>query len=335
MKIDRSRFTTALGKLSRTHILVVGDLILDEYLVGEVTRISPEAPVPVVLVKETNRTLGGAGNVVRNLRSLGVQVTLSARIGNDQNGEICESILAEEGIPEDNRFLLKDPSVPTIVKTRIIASHQQVCRVDREVIEKLSESEEVQVLSQIQSKIESIDGIILSDYDKGFLSKSLIHSLIQLAKQKNITISADPQVSHFFSYHGISIMTPNHHEAGKALNRKLLTDKDIESASKEIAGSLGAESMMITRGEKGMSIYTVSDDQLYHIPTVAREVFDVTGAGDTVITIYTLFKAAGLTELESAIIANAGAGIVVERLGASTVTADELIKSMEMMGIFK
>ena len=335
MKLSIEKYSNALKNLDKIKILVIGDLILDEYLFGEVHRISPEAPVPIVLVNNSNTTLGGAGNVVKNLSAFHVHTGMMGRIGEDEKGKKAFELLKSEYTDESSIFLLRDKTIPTILKTRIIAAHQQVCRVDHEKIENISSEDETKVLKYLHESIDKFQGIILSDYDKGFLTPSLIQKIIDLASKKNIFISADPQVSHFFAYRGISVMTPNHHEAGKALGRKLISEREIELANEEICERLGSESMMITRGDKGLSIYTKKDSKHTHIPTVAKEVFDVTGAGDTVISLYTLFKVSGLSEVESSLLANAGAGIVVEKLGAETVSRDELIKSIKQVGIFE
>lgn len=321
-----------MNVLDKIKILVVGDLILDEYLFGEVNRISPEAPVPIVQVKESKLTLGGAGNVVKNLRALGVETILFGRIGTDENANRAENLLRDIGVIQENTHLIRNENIPTIVKTRIIASHQQVCRVDRETIKPLSPEEENAIIQKFNEIIPTLNGIILSDYDKGFLTISLIEAIIKIANKHGIFITADPQVSHFFLYRGISLMTPNHHEAGNALGRKLISDSEIEHANEEICERLNSPSMMITRGDRGMSIYSHKEKKHHHILTVARQVFDVTGAGDTVISLFTSFRVSGLSDLESAIIANAGAGVVVEKIGAETVNRDELMKSLLTAG---
>lgn len=332
MQISRQKYLQSLKELDKIRILVIGDLILDEYLFGDVNRISPEAPVPIVVVKRTNLTLGGAGNVVKNLRALGVDTVVFGRLGQDENAERAKQLLTEIGIDESKFYLLISPNMPTILKTRIIASHQQICRVDREQIEPLEPRYEKVILEKLTEIIKDVDGIILSDYDKGYLTPNLIKEIIKLANSEKKYITADPQVSHFFTYEGISLMTPNHHEAGAALGRKLSDNKDIEEANVEISQKLQALDMMITRGEKGMSIFSASSRQHYHISTVAKQVYDVTGAGDTVISLFTTFRVAGLNTLEAAIIANAGAGVVVEKLGAETVNRDELGKSLMIAG---
>lgn len=323
-EISHSTWKEALSKLSKIKILVLGDLILDEYLMGMVNRISPEAPVPVVWIKNEKQTLGGAGNVIKNLNSIGVKTDLSARIGNDSAGTSLIQLLKKEGIQNPDDFLLVSEITRTILKTRIIAGNQQVCRVDREEISLLNNDQEKVVLQKIESKLDQYSAIILSDYEKGFLTPNIITQVISLSKSKGIPVVVDPQVSHFFSYQGIQCMTPNHHEAGKALGRSLVSDKEVEIGAKEIAQRLNADSIMITRGEKGMLVYEAIAERSTLIPTVAKEVFDVTGAGDTVISIYTAFLAVGMSTVHASLIANSAAGIVVGKLGAESVTIPEL-----------
>lgn len=323
-KIDRSRFKEAIDALPKTNVLVIGDLILDEYLFGQVSRISPEAPVPVVWIRKEETTLGGAGNVVKNLHTLGASIQVIGRCGIDEKGSHLKKLLSEEGILEKDIFLLQSESIPTILKTRILAGHQQVCRVDREENLPLNPKEEDALFAVVQKFIKEASAIILSDYDKGLLSGVLIQRILEECTRQGKIVTVDPQVNHFFQYKNISIMTPNHHEAGKAIGKVLDSDQTIESAFSEIAKSLNPTALMITRGEKGMSVYLSRDKSIHHIPTVAREVFDVTGAGDTVISVYTAFHAAGLNEVEAAIVANAAAGVVVAKLGAATATIEEI-----------
>ncbi|WP_425256004.1 D-glycero-beta-D-manno-heptose-7-phosphate kinase [Leptospira yanagawae] len=332
LKIKKSSLQQSFSKLTNTKVLVIGDLILDEYLIGSVERISPEAPVPVVWVRDEKQTLGGSGNVVQNLTSIGVKGIVFGRIGDDKAGENLERILLSNSVDKEDLVLLKSKTIPTILKTRIIASHQQVCRVDREEIVPLTTAEENEILVQLKAKIKDASAVILSDYDKGYLTPSLIQSIIGVCNAEKKIVTVDPQVSHFFLYKNIHIMTPNHHEAGKALGRKLTTDAEIENACREIAKELTPDAMMITRGEKGMSIYERTTDRFYHIPTVAKEVFDVTGAGDTVITTYTAFVASGMSIGEAALVSNVSAGIVVGKLGAATVTKTEIEEALQNLG---
>lgn len=334
-KLSKKRFYQASNSISKIKILVIGDFILDEYLFGQVNRISPEAPVPVVWVRKEETKLGGAGNVVKNLSTLNIQTAIIGRRGNDTAGDFLEKLLLNESIEITDLILQKSNLVPTILKTRIIAGHQQVCRIDREEIVFINKEEEEFLLNSFINKIEECSAIILSDYDKGILPPSFIEKITAHCREKNKIVTVDPQVSHFFSYKDVSILTPNHHEAGKALGRVLESDDDIVSACKSITEKINPKSVMITRGEKGMSIYLPRDSSIHHIPTVAREVFDVTGAGDTVITVYTAFHACGLDEIESAIVANAAAGVVVGKLGAATATLEEIEEKINELNGWK
>ncbi|XDD48687.1 D-glycero-beta-D-manno-heptose-7-phosphate kinase [Leptospira sp. WS92.C1] len=333
--LDRNRFQTSTENLKNLKIIVIGDFILDEYLIGEVNRISPEAPVPVVWVRKEKITLGGAGNVVKNLSSLGVQSIVLGRAGKDDKAKILSELLEKENTDSQKNFLIQSAEVPTILKTRVIAGHQQVCRIDKEELKPITEKEEKQLIQAFLDRIDSADGVILSDYDKGTLTPKIIYEISRICLERKKIVTVDPQVSHFFQYQGASILTPNHHEAGKALGRKLETDSEILQAAEEITEKLSCPSLMITRGEKGMSLYLTSQKEIFHIPTVAREVFDVTGAGDTVISTYTAYHAAGLSELDASVVSNAAAGVVVAKLGAETVTPEELKNSLSAMGTFQ
>ncbi|PJZ46118.1 D-glycero-beta-D-manno-heptose-7-phosphate kinase [Leptospira brenneri] len=332
MKIKKTSLRKSFQDLDKIKVLVIGDLILDEYLIGSVERISPEAPVPVVWVRNEKQSLGGSGNVVQNLSSIGVAGVVFGRIGLDKAGDSLEGLLRSNLVAEKDLVLLKSKTLPTILKTRIIATHQQICRVDREEVVPLTKEDENSVLKQFETKLKECSAVILSDYDKGYLTPSLIQSVIAICNRENKIVTVDPQVSHFFLYQNIHIMTPNHHEAGKALGRKLNTDSEIEAACREISEKLTPDAMMITRGEKGMSIYERKKDSFYHIPTVAKEVFDVTGAGDTVITTYTAFVATGMPIADAALISNVSAGIVVGKLGAATVTQTEIEEALQTLG---
>ncbi len=333
--IRHKDFELAMEKLSSIRILVIGDLILDEYLFGKVERISPEAPVPVVWVRSEKTTLGGAGNVVKNLRALGVRISVLGRVGKDEKGKQMQNLLQEEGVdPEDIR-VLESESVPTILKTRILAGHQQVCRVDREEIVPLTWKEEIEFSHYLQEVLPSCNGVILSDYDKGLLSPRLIAQVLKEAGEMGIPTTVDPQVSHFFYYEKATCMTPNHQEAGKALGRVLLDDTSVEIACREISEKLNSPFMIITRGEKGMTVFRAADNSIHHIPTLAREVFDVTGAGDTVISVLTAFLCAGIEFVQASMIANAAAGVVVEKLGAATANAEEIYKNLAELGFLE
>lgn len=314
---------------------MIGDFILDEYLIGEVNRISPEAPVPVIWVRKEKITLGGAGNVVKNLSSLGVKSIVLGRVGKDEKANSLSKLLMDENTDKNQNFLIESEGIPTILKTRVIAGHQQVCRIDKEELEPINQKEEDKLLNAFLERIDFADAVILSDYDKGTLTPRIIQEVTKICLDKKKIVAVDPQVSHFFLYQGVSILTPNHHEAGKAIGKKLENDSEILKAAREISEKLSCLSLMITRGEKGMSLYLSSQKEIYHIPTAAREVFDVTGAGDTVISAYTAYHAAGLNELDASVVANAAAGVVIAKLGAETVTPEELDFSLQSMGSFQ
>lgn len=333
-RISKQRFKNASETLSKLKICVIGDYILDEYLIGQVHRISPEAPVPVVWVRKEETKLGGAGNVIKNLHTLNTQMVAMGRIGNDAAGEKLEKLLIEENIKPLDLLLMKSKEIPTIVKTRVLAGHQQVCRIDREEIIFIDSEEEDTLFKQLEQKIEKCDAVILSDYDKGILSPSFIDRVTKYCKEKKKIVTVDPQVSHFFNYKNVSILTPNHHEAGKAIGKVLETDEDILDACKIIINKIQPNALMITRGEKGMSVFLAKNASIHHIPTVAREVFDVTGAGDTVITVYTAYHAAGLNEVEASIVANAAAGVVVGKLGAASATVEEIEEKLNELNVW-
>ncbi len=335
LKISRSRLQESFAKLPTLKVLVIGDLILDEYLFGNVERISPEAPVPVVWVRSEKHALGGSGNVIQNLASIQVNSIVMGRVGKDKAYSTLKQLLSEQKVSDSDFELIESETLPTILKTRIIASHQQICRVDKEEILPLTENEENLVIEKLKEKIAKCSAVIISDYDKGYLTERVITECIRIARQQEVIVTVDPQVSHFFQYKYIDIMTPNHHEAGKALGKKLSSEKEIEDACIELCKRLEPKAMMITRGEKGMSVYDVSEKKFHHIPTVAREVFDVTGAGDTVISIYTAFLAAGMSILEASLVANASAGVVVGKLGTATVSIKEIEQNLGALGILE
>ncbi|MCG6168018.1 D-glycero-beta-D-manno-heptose-7-phosphate kinase [Leptospira sp. FAT2] len=333
--LDRNRFQSSTANLKNLKIIVIGDFILDEYLIGEVNRISPEAPVPVVWVRKEKITLGGAGNVVKNLSSLGVQSIVLGRAGKDEKAKSLIGLLEKENTDIGRNFFIRSEDVPTILKTRVIAGHQQVCRIDKEELKPITKKEEDELLQAFLERIDSANAVVLSDYDKGTLTPRIIQEVSRICLEKKKIVTVDPQVSHFFLYQGVSILTPNHHEAGKAIGKKLENDSEVLKAAEEISEKLSCPSLMITRGEKGMSLYLAAKKEIFHIPTVAREVFDVTGAGDTVISAYTAYHAAGLSELDASIVSNAAAGVVVGKLGAETVTPDELEASLQSRGSFQ
>lgn len=333
MKISLNNFKEAVKNIRNVKILVIGDIILDEYLIGEVNRISPEAPVPVLLVRNEQLNLGGAGNVINNLTALGCKSVVYGRCGQDKYSELLNNLLKHKNLTENDIHLTHSDGIPTTIKTRIIAGHQQICRVDREETTPLTTQEQISIIASLEKDIKDSHGMILSDYDKGYFNAGFIESIVKLTTTNNCFVAVDPQISHFNLYKQVSILTPNHHEAGNFLGKKLISDKEVEDGAIEICAKLNSD-LMITRGDKGMTIYEKESGKITHIPTVAKEVFDVTGAGDTVISVYTAFKLSGLNEIESALVANAAASVVISRLGAATASIAEIENKLNEMDLF-
>ncbi|MFC1594378.1 D-glycero-beta-D-manno-heptose-7-phosphate kinase [Candidatus Omnitrophota bacterium] len=330
-----------ISKFSKTNILVIGDLILDRFIWGTVERISPEAPVPVVLQQNLPSHMpGGAANVAHNLNTLGANVTIVGKIGRDQEGKQLVDGMRKFGINTAGVFV--DKQIPTIVKTRIFAQHQQVVRLDREVVA-FSENDLVskKISNFIANNIDSYDGIIVEDYGKGIINEALLDRICPLARARNKIITVDPKEEHFGYYRGVTAITPNHKEAENAIrnlkirgadlkiNRdKLTRDDEIDCAGKELLEHLGLEAVLITLGDKGMRLFQKGKEP-FHIDTVAKDVFDVTGAGDTVIAVFTLALASGVSMKNAALLSNYAAGIVVGRIGIVAITADDIIESVK------
>ncbi|MCJ7610781.1 MAG: D-glycero-beta-D-manno-heptose-7-phosphate kinase [Candidatus Aminicenantes bacterium] len=304
-------------------VIVLGDLMLDRYIWGRVSRISPEAPVPVVEVANSTSTLGGAGNVAANIRSLGGIPVLVGIVGDDSEGEWIRKSVAES----DGIFI--DPRVPTTVKTRIIAHHQQVVRVDQEKKRSLPQDIEEKIMDFVRRQPHQ--GLIISDYSKGLLSRSLMKRLLPLSRRRKIPVFVDPKVENFRFFSPITFITPNHIETERIVNHPCRTEEDVEAAGRHLLSLIKSRYLIIKRGEQGMSIFEQGKKPL-HIPTIARDVFDVTGAGDTVLAVAALALLAGSTIREAAVLANAAAGIVVGKVGTATVTPAELVAVLRRAG---
>lgn len=300
-------------------IAVIGDLMLDEYVMGKVERISPEAPVPVVKVSHEKFVLGGSANVVNNLSTLGATVICGGIVGVDKNADKLINAFSEN---VDTSLILKCNDRPTIVKRRIIAGNQQLLRLDWEEEFHINEEQERQILIKLEEKIKGLNALILSDYDKGLLTPSLSQKIINLCKFNNIVVVVDPKPKNIENFKGASSITPNKKEAYSAVKKSYQVDIDI--VGKELKEKFDLETVLITRSEEGMTLY---DSEIHNIPTYAKEVYDVTGAGDTVISVFTLARAAGATWEEAAKIANAAGGVVVGKIGTSTISAEELLET--------
>ena len=300
--------------------------MLDEYLYGAVSRISPEAPVPVVEINEEQMRLGGAANVANNIAALGDTPLLLGTIGEDDAAIKLTQLLKIRGIGRD--FLVNDPDRRTTIKTRIIANSQQVVRADREDTAEISSDIERVIINKFESVINDIRAVIISDYGKGLITASLLGKIIPACRKKNIFVAVDPKESHFFNYKKVSVVTPNHHEAGFVAGQRIRTDNDLRLVGQKLLERLEAESVLITRGEKGMALFRAGGEVDY-FPTVAQKVYDVTGAGDTVISAFVAAVAAGADLTEATDIANCAAGIVVGEVGTAAVKIERLADELK------
>jgi len=301
-------------------VLVVGDLMIDHYLWGKTDRISPEAPVPVIDVQSESEHLGGAGNVVNNLIALGADVSVASAIGKDVNGKRLTHMLQSLGVHTD--ALIVEPDRKTTCKSRVIASHQQVVRFDSETRQDITKESENNILAAIQKKLNDFDIILLSDYGKGVLSARLTRQVIQMARATGIKVLVDPKGKDYSKYSGATLVTPNKKEASEATGIDIVDDESLQKAGFKLKKEFNLDMVMITLSEEGMAIF---DDGFRRFPTVAREVYDVTGAGDTVLSTLGFVLAAGGGIDEAARIANAAAAVVVSKLGSATCSWDEII----------
>jgi len=317
---------TIVNKFSKAKVLIVGDLILDRFIRGEAKKISPEAPVPVVEVKKETYCLGGAGNVANNIRSLGGNVLLAGVVGNDYTAEILYREMGKIRVERTGVFA--DEERITSIKTRIIAGHQQVVRYDKETVLEISPAVSAKIIAYIKNSMPSCDAILISDYGKGVVTQKLISEIIHLAKKHNKIITVDPKIEHFSRYKNVDCLTPNLNEAKAGMHVvKMRNESDFDKLGDSILKKLKCRSVLITQGESGMTLF--ESNRKTHIPTVAKEVFDVSGAGDTVIAALTLSLASGASLLDAAKISNYAAGIVVGKLGTATVSAEELLGSVK------
>lgn len=294
--------------------------MLDKYVWGSAGRISPEAPVPVVVVESTSTGLGGAANVANNIKALGGKVLISGVVGENSEGEELKSLLAEKGVDCDG--IVSDPSRPTTSKTRIIAQNQQVVRLDWETTGKISEETADRLLSYYKSMIDNTDAVVISDYNKGVVTPYLASQLVELARLKHKQVIVDPKPANLNLFKKATLITPNHHEAISALG--LSSSLELNEIGRKMIERLELDAVLITLGENGMFLKEKDGDEL-RLPAHATDVFDVTGAGDTVVSTLSLALAADATFKEAAVLANYAAGIAVTKLGAVAVTRDELL----------
>lgn len=315
----------AVRNFKGKRILILGDLMLDRFVYGSVSRISPEAPVPVIEIRNERTYPGGAANVAANIGSLGGVPVPIGIVGRDPEAECLRDAFRALGASTGG--LIVDASRPTSVKTRIIALHQQVCRTDREDRSKLAARMRARIIEKFRAALPAADAVIVSDYAKGLLSPELLKRTLPLAKASGKIVCVDPKFHDFSVYGPATVLTPNTAEIERASGIAVSGKRDLLRAGRKVLGASGAEHLLITRGEEGMVLFD-GDSGVTHIPTIAREVFDVTGAGDTVISALTLSLTAGLPILQAAVLANFAAGIVIGKLGTASATPEELVTAM-------
>jgi len=319
-------FEKIIRRFSGVRILVVGDIMLDRFIWGDVSRISPEAPVPVVVVEKETFLLGGAANVVNNIHSLGGKASLCGVVGDDEMGQKVIQRLSEMGIERGGISI--EPGRQTTVKTRIIAHHQQLVRIDRETTRHPKVSTLRSLSDYLKQNIKRFDGVILSDYGKGLLTRSLVRDVIRKVGEAGGFVMVDPKIKNFFFYRGATVVTPNTGEASSASRISITDEASLNRAGRNLLKRLRCDALVITRGEDGMAIFE-PHQKPFLVPTEAKEVYDVTGAGDTVIGTMALALGAGASIRRAAELANHAAGIVVGKVGTATVDQKELTKVMK------
>ncbi len=314
-----------VARFAGRRLLVLGDLMLDHYLWGRSDRISPEAPVPVVEVERETSSLGGAGNVAANLRALGAEPVLVGVVGQDPRAQQLFDAFSARGV--DTRAIVRDALRPTTIKTRVIAHSQQVVRADWESRADVTGEALSQLLEALERELSRCEALIISDYGKGVITGATLEKAIGLARAQGIPVAVDPKESHIDAYRGVSIVTPNSQEAGWVMGQRIIDEASLMTVGWGLQKRLDLECALITRGAEGMSLFERSG-RYTHLPTVAREVFDVTGAGDTVVSVVALALAAGADYPEACYLANHAAGVVIREVGTATCAPDQLERSL-------
>lgn len=327
-KMDRSSqpkiLCEAVDRFQECRLLVVGDVIVDEYLWGQVSRISPEAPVPVVEVVRESLMLGGAGNVVSNIVALGGEAVLCGVIGSDAMGRELVRMLRR--MNSTTHGLVVEAQRPTTMKTRVVAHSQQVVRVDRENRHPVAGDSTEQILAILEQELDSVQAVVVSDYGKGVVTQALMDGIRSLTRNRQVLVAVDPKVQNLELYRNVSVITPNQLEAQLMSSIAIVDEASLNRAGEHLLRELGCRVVLVTRGEAGMTLFEQSGTT--HIPTVARKVFDVSGAGDTVIGAFILSLAAGLPARQAAVVANFAAGIVIGEVGTATVPAARLKEAL-------
>jgi rfaE bifunctional protein kinase chain/domain len=325
LRLDRAHAEALLKRIRGCPVAVLGDLMLDEYLFGEVNRISPEAPVPIVRVQREKAVLGGGANVAANLKALGAEPLLVGTIQKDSAGERLTALLQRLGI--ETRHLVYDASRPTIIKTRVIGHQQQMLRIDREE----AGPPEAMVLDELRNRLAAIlpaaKALIVSDYAKGIISAAVMEVVREQCAFHGLPWVVDPKPSHKAFYRGATLMTPNTKETSDLAGAPAKTDAEVTEAGRKLMAELGVQGLLVTRSEKGMALFDADAGHAapWMIPTEAREVFDVSGAGDTVIAAFTAAIGSGADWRDAAMLANAAAGVVVGKMGTATVNPGEIL----------
>jgi D-beta-D-heptose 7-phosphate kinase/D-beta-D-heptose 1-phosphate adenosyltransferase len=325
--LTKDRAEQITRKIRDCNVVVLGDVMLDEFLWGDVTRISPEAPVPVVDIRRESTHLGGAANVLANLLALGAQACVIGVIGNDFAGERIRSSVSDKSARQTDGLLIADNQRQTTIKTRIVARNQMIVRADREHRTPVNAQTEDQIIAAVKAAMVSAQALVISDYDKGVVTPRILSEVLPAAYGR-MPVLIDPKIRNFDSYRPATLVTPNHHEALRLANLEEDSDGALQTAARMIRERLACDAVLITRGDRGMMLFEGARDPV-HVETAAREVYDVTGAGDTVIATLAAALAAGASMTEAAVLANQAAGIVVGKLGTATASAGEVLSSIE------
>ena len=313
-----------IDRFAQARVLVIGDIIMDEFVWGDVSRISPEAPVPVVEVKQETKMLGGAANVIHNIAMLGAKPILCGVVGEDSIGQEILNKMDQMDCVNDG--IIMEQGRPTSVKTRVVAHSQQIVRFDRETQKDIDTETIERLISFIAENLNNVEAIVVADYGKGVISARLMKGLRDLVKSEtdgSVIIAVDPKTGKFKYYKGVDVITPNHLEAGVFCRFKIVDEESLLQAGRKMLDELNCRSVLITQGKDGMTLFE-NGGEITHIPTFAKKVFDVTGAGDTVIGTFSLGLASGLDLKTAAVLSNFAAGIVVGEVGTSTVRAEDL-----------
>ncbi len=325
--LTKKRAHEIIANFSRSAVLVIGDIMLDHFIWGKVARISPEAPVPVVDVRSENVMLGGCANVLNNIHAIGGRVFGAGVVGEDEMGERLRQEFLRRGVDTDG--IIAETKRPTTLKTRVVAHGQQVVRFDRESRAPVDGDSIEKIVAYVGARCKDVGAIVISDYNKGLISQELLDGIRKVIRRRKLIVCVDPKRDDFTLYSGFDVITPNNYEAGQALGRQLGNEDDLCRAGATLMERFDFKALLITRGEEGISLFErLSPVAHTHFPAIAKEVYDVTGAGDTVIGVFALAMAAGATFKEAAVLANHAAGIVVGKVGTATVSPEELKKSL-------